>query len=405
MKKTASFPFATRAALRATATAVVIMWLSHSALAAGGLDIYIVRHGETMGNVTGDYSDTNQCTFSPRGLKQIDALPAKLKPYTFDAILVSPAWRTQRTIMPYLQANKLQAEICPEIEEVFCGIEGDEKPASDVPVGDGIVLEDADVFRFRDDPASFHYKPDHRAEALTQLQRGLKLIQDRYAQSGKTILLVSHGCSGGRMAELLLGLKPRGRFSPENTAIIHIRQEDDGRSELLLLNDKKPSFFDRFILSDGAAPDIPGFVNLAGTWEIRAGDADRGEWLVTTVPGAWEKDALADYDGIAWYRHSFEIPEATRAVWGPRDIVLVMGGIDDADETFLNGKKIGASGAFPPDQVSAYNEPRRYIFPVGLLQLTNVLTIRVSDWMGGGGLWRAPVLLGPADQLPASASL
>jgi sialate O-acetylesterase len=204
------------------------------------------------------------------------------------------------------------------------------------------------------------------------------------------------------MAELLLGLRPRGRFSPENTGIIHIRQEDDGRSELLLLNDKPPSFFDRFILTDGPGPEIPGFVNLAGTWKIRAGDADEGEWLDTVVPGGWEKDALPAYDGIAWYRHDFVVSEETRATWGQREVVLVMGGIDDADETFLNGRKIGASGVFPPDQVSAYNQPRRYAFPVGLLQLTNLLTIRVSDWMGGGGLWRAPVLIGPADGLPVS---
>ena len=391
---------ATRVALRATATIAIILCLPFSSFAAGGLDIYIVRHGETMGNVTGDYSVTNQCTFSKKGLQQVDALPAKLAAYRFDAILVSPAWRTQRTIMPYLKANGLRAEICPEIEEVFCGIDGDENPARDVPLGDEIVLEDETVFHFRDASARRHFDPDHETEALTQLRRGLQLIQERYAGSGKTILLVSHGCSGGRMAELLLGLKPRGRFSPQNTAIIHIRQEDDGSSELLLLNDKPPTFFDRFILTDGSGPEVPGFINLAGMWKIRAGDADEGAWLETKVPGGWEKDALPDYDGIAWYQHAFEVPQAARAAWGKGDVVLVMGGIDDADETFLNGDKIGASGEFPPGQVSAYNVARRYVIPARLLQPTNILTIRVSDWMGGGGLWRAPVMLGPADEMP-----
>ena len=88
--------------------------------AAHALDIYIVRHAETMGNVTLDYSEINQNTLSPKGLQQVAALPAKLEGLKFDEILVSPAWRTQKTILSYLEKNDRKAEICPEIEEVDC---------------------------------------------------------------------------------------------------------------------------------------------------------------------------------------------------------------------------------------------------------------------------------------------
>jgi broad specificity phosphatase PhoE len=352
-----------------------------------------------MGNMTGIYSGNSQSVFSPKGLVQAAALPEKLKPYHFDHVLVSPAWRTQRTILPYLATNNLQAEIWPEIEEVDCGLTGDETPAASFPDGDLIEREDTNAFQFRDGAATRHAHSRNREQTMAQLLRAVELIQKRFGGTGNSILLVSHGCSGGRIAELLLGLKARGRFSPANTALFHIRQDGDGHATLLTLNDAAPNFFDQFILTDGPGPTIPGFVNLAGAWKIRAGDEDRGDWLETRVPGGWENDALPDYDGIAWYRHEFVIDETTQTIWSNRDVVLVMGAIDDADETFLNGTKIGASGIFPPNEKTAFNKPRQYIFPAALIAPTNVLSIRVSDWMGGGGLWRAPVLLGPADGL------
>jgi broad specificity phosphatase PhoE len=369
---------------------------------AGGLDIYLVRHGETVGNVTGDYSDENQRTFSDKGREQVAALAGRLEPYAFDAILVSPLWRTQQTILPYLRGRGLQGELWPELAESDCGVTGDETPADSLPFGEPIERVDTNVFQYRDDATMHVYEAHGRRASLAQLRKGVDLVLKEFSGSGKSILLVGHGCTGARMAELFLGLKPRGRFTPANTALFHIRVEDDGSAELLLMNDRKPNFFDRFILTDGRGPEIPGFVNLAGMWSVRKDDeADR--WLNTRVPGSWEKDALPEYDGVAWYRHDFEIDPATRAVWGNRDVVLAMGGIDDADETFLNGTRVGASGTCPPNEVTAYRTPRFYPIPTGLLASSNEITIRVCDWMGDGGLWRAPVLLGPADALPPGA--
>ena len=82
-----------------------------------------------------------------------------------------------------------------------------------------------------------------------------------------------------------------------------------------------------------------------------------------------------------------------------------MGAIDDADETFLNGQRIGATGEFPPAQVTAWDKPRLYEFDRSLLAETNVLAVRVSDWMGGGGIWKGPVAVGPAAELRTAAAL
>jgi hypothetical protein len=65
---------------------------------------------------------------------------------------------------------------------------------------------------------------------------------------------------------------------------------------------------------------------------------------------------------------------------------LLAGKIDDADETYLNGVKVGSTGVFPPSAVSAWNEQRVYRIQKNLLREDNVLAIRVFDMGMGGGI-------------------
>ena len=80
-------------------------------------------------------------------------------------------------------------------------------------------------------------------------------------------------------------------------------------------------------------------------------------------------------------------------------MAIAFGAIDDADETFLNGRKIGQSGAFGPDRKTEWRTPRVYEFDRSLLTATNVLCVRVADFGGDGGIWRGPVAIGPAAEL------
>jgi broad specificity phosphatase PhoE len=468
-----------------------------------GLDVYLIRHAETMGNVTLDYSETNQCTFSPKGLTQVAGITEKLKDFSFDAILVSPTWRTRQTILPYLKAHKVTAEIFPEIEECCCDCRGDTAPATDIPLGEKIVISDGDAphFKLRDTNTIFRLAPATEAEAVAQIRRAGDLIRSRFTRSGKSILIVTHSCSGGRFIENLLGLKPDGRFSPGNAALTHLRQEADGSFRLLMLNDApfqpqyswklsgtnlpmpgRPLTFtlaanhfaqsggdsrvawkllnaqkqvvqegsetiagardanhvlDLMVETPGAGfGDVwtldsslysgtnrirqwthdflfPSYESLAGPWRIRSGDdpawATPGlpdeDWATTLVPRGWEEDALPAYDGTAWYRVHFSLPPEALTRWGNAPLAILMGAIDDADETFLNGRRIGAMGEFPPAKITAWDQPRIYEFDRSLLAETNVLAVRVSDWMGGGGIWKGPVAIGPASELRTAATL
>jgi hypothetical protein len=135
----------------------------------------------------------------------------------------------------------------------------------------------------------------------------------------------------------------------------------------------------------------------------RAQDADG--WTPTAAPGAWESlgGPFQTLDGFAWYQTAVETPEA----WDSAPAVFLVAGIDDADETFCNGVRIGATGSMPPNAATAWNQARAYTIPAGVLRPgeINTIAIRVHDSGGAGGLTGGmPLLVGPGDDVrPLSA--
>jgi GH15 family glucan-1,4-alpha-glucosidase len=134
---------------------------------------------------------------------------------------------------------------------------------------------------------------------------------------------------------------------------------------------------------------------LPDRWLFRTGDDsayalpafhDAG-WGTIEVPAWWEKEGFDNYDGYAWYRVHFTADAASIG----REMILQLGRIDDCDEAFLNGRKIGSSGTMPPDPVTAWNRQRVYNIPSGVIARDNVLAVRVFDMMGAGGLVEGPI--------------
>ena len=97
-------------------------------------------------------------------------------------------------------------------------------------------------------------------------------------------------------------------------------------------------------------------------------------WDTINLPGAWEDAGLQDFDGIVWFRRSFELP----AAWSGDSLLLSLGTIDDMDDTWVNGVRIGAGREFGE---------RRYVVPPEHLRAgSNVLVVRVIDRGGPGGI-------------------
>ncbi len=119
---------------------------------------------------------------------------------------------------------------------------------------------------------------------------------------------------------------------------------------------------------------------------------------VLPVPGGWndiDPAGLGRFDGFAWYL----LPIAIPADWPQEDLELDLGSIDDADEAFFDGERVGATGGMPPNARTAWQARRRYTVPARLVRPgeRSVLAVRVHDSGGNGGLWGGePRLVGPA---------
>jgi hypothetical protein len=128
-------------------------------------------------------------------------------------------------------------------------------------------------------------------------------------------------------------------------------------------------------------------IDLSGRWEFRTGndpgwthEAVNGTGFETIrVPGNWDYAGYKDYDGHAWYRTTFgPLPVAENET-----LILFLGKIDDTDEVFLNGRRIGGS--------DRYDMHRRYEFSSNLLKEANVLAVHVYDGQQGGGIYAGPI--------------
>ena len=106
---------------------------------------------------------------------------------------------------------------------------------------------------------------------------------------------------------------------------------------------------------------------------------DDAQWSELAVPALWESAGYAGLDGVVWYRTTISLTEAEIA----QDIRLALGRIDDSDRTFVNGVEIG--------RTDGYDQFRFYGIPANVLRAgANVLTVRVVDGGGGGGIYGDP---------------
>ena len=139
-----------------------------------------------------------------------------------------------------------------------------------------------------------------------------------------------------------------------------------------------------------AAASIDG---VTGTWRYVVGDdagwsataCDDQGWKTATLPASL-KGVLgnAPENTVVWFRRTLPAGVPTTGA------VLLLGPVDDADETWVNGVKVGATGGFPPAYQTAWEEERRYAIPAGLLKGdgTDVVAVRCYNGGSDGGLYR-----------------
>jgi len=138
--------------------------------------------------------------------------------------------------------------------------------------------------------------------------------------------------------------------------------------------------------------DLVKVKSLSGGWKFSIGEQDAwtspgyndSGWDVIQVPSPWEEQGFHGYNGFGFYRKSFTIS----AEYKDKNLYLFLGYIDDVDETYLNGYKIGSTGSMPPKYVTAYNAKRVYRITKEMLNFNgpNVLAVKVYDSYDAGGI-------------------
>jgi hypothetical protein len=177
------------------------------------------------------------------------------------------------------------------------------------------------------------------------------------------------------------------------TNVIAVRVYDNELSGVIVRG--KPGLYEK---RNPLTPDL----SLAGTWKFRAGDSmawkEEGipdaDWRDVHVPAYWETQGMKGYDGYGWYRRSVRIP----VTLSDETLILLLGKIDDLDEVYFNGERIGRTGSMKDRPQSnriseEYLVLRAYTIPPGLIRFgqDNTIAVRVFDGFLHGGIYQGPI--------------
>jgi hypothetical protein len=116
---------------------------------------------------------------------------------------------------------------------------------------------------------------------------------------------------------------------------------------------------------------------------------DDSDWANVTCFSFWERQGFKDYDGVAWYRTTLNVP----AEWRQRGrLVLRFGAVDESFRLYIDGKQVHESVFDAGVDPDLWKKPR----PVDVNDLftpgNHTIAVRVHDSAGAGGLWK-PVML------------
>ncbi|MFI5267002.1 MAG: hypothetical protein ACHQ7M_06450 [Chloroflexota bacterium] len=79
----------------------------------------------------------------------------------------------------------------------------------------------------------------------------------------------------------------------------------------------------------------------SGQADWSAPSLDDSSWDVIDANDFWQKQGYEGYAGVAWYRRFVEVP----ATWSGRQAYLVIGGVNDEYQVYVDGHGQGAAGS------------------------------------------------------------
>lgn len=117
-------------------------------------------------------------------------------------------------------------------------------------------------------------------------------------------------------------------------------------------------------------------VNADNEVSFRETTFNDSNWGELNTPSLWENQSLGNLDGVVWMRKTITLSAEDLK----SKAVLSLSKIDDEDITYVNGIEVGKN--------TVYDTKRVYTIPANVLREgTNVISIRIVDTGGGGGIY------------------
>jgi beta-galactosidase len=155
-----------------------------------------------------------------------------------------------------------------------------------------------------------------------------------------------------------------------------------GSKQISLAGSWKADWTKKMPVATAPFPDF-GITAEAKTM-VKAG-ADESKMKEVVMPGYWSE--MASADGEAVLRRHFTLPKELAG----QDLILNLGAVDDFDETFVNGTKVGGIGG---ETKNYWRAQRIYKVPATLLKEgDNVVAVRIFDNYTTSGI------VGPANRM------
>jgi broad specificity phosphatase PhoE len=193
-------------------------------------DIYLIRHGETFGNIDQLFCGHSETALTPRGIAQAAAVGRRLADVPFVAAYASDLSRAADTARHALGERGIPLKLDTRLREMHYG-EWESLPGKQLEATHRDVLRE--FFQCR--------RAAPGGETVEQLRARMAeaVAEIVDAHRGSSVMVVSHGnAMMGLMAELLaLPVESTWSFAFENTSVTRLHFSRSGRLTIFGLND------------------------------------------------------------------------------------------------------------------------------------------------------------------------
>ena len=197
-------------------------------------NVYLIRHAQSLGNLSGRFQGRIDTPLTPLGLAQAKALGRRFSGVELQAVYASPLERARQTAEAVAAHHGLPVRILPGLTEMYGGtVEG--------ALFTELSERNPEQFRMFDEQPHLH-EGFEGAESIAEVYaRAAATLQGIVlSHPGQTVAVVSHGCfirccvcqAGGGTLQTLGRTKWSG-----NTGVFHITYDRSGQVALRCEND------------------------------------------------------------------------------------------------------------------------------------------------------------------------